>query len=167
MAGLPVVVEAKVFFARDEALKLAFPDSERVEARDFLLTDEQQAAIEKLGHTPLESKLVTVYVGWREGTEQAYALFDTHTVRTFPETLLVVVAPDGAVRGVHVLAFHEPQDYLPTGRWFEKFKGMHLDEEMHLGRGVAAVTGSTLSTRAVTSGVRRALAIWTVLIGEH
>ena len=53
---------------------------------------------------------------------------------------------------------------MPTPRWRESMKGARLDDELEVGRGVAAVTGSTLSTRAVTSTVRLALAIWTVLL---
>ena len=165
LAGLPAVAFATVFHARDEALKLAFPTADSVEARDTLLTKEQHEAIEQLAKAPLESDLVTVYAGSREGAVEGYGVFDTHTVRTFPETILVVIAPDGAVRAVHVLAFHEPQEYLPNSRWFDQFKGKPVDEEMQVGRGLAAVTGSTLSTRAVSAGIRRALAIWSIVIG--
>lgn len=165
--GLPSVVEAKVYHARDEALKLAFPDAERVEPRDVVLTDEQHDRIENLARAPLDTNLVTVYVGWRDGAPAAYAIFDTHTVRTFPETFLVVISPEGAVQAAHVLAFHEPEEYLPTARWLGTFKDKKLDDDLQVGQGVAAITGSTLSTRATTSGIRRGLAIWAVVVGGN
>lgn len=140
---------------------------ERVEARDVVLTHEQHERIEKLSRTKLDTSLVTVYVGWRGGSPAAYAIFDTHTVRTFPETFLVVISTEGKVQATHVLAFHEPQEYLPTARWLDRFKGTDLNDELQVGRGVAAISGSTLSTRAVTSGIRRALAIWNVVIGAR
>jgi len=163
--GLPADVQAKVYYARDEALLLAFPGVERVEARDVVLTAEQHDRIEKLAKAPLDTSLVTIYVGWRAGAPAAYAIFDTHTVRTHSETFLVVISPEGKVAATHVLAFHEPEDYLPTRRWLDTFKEKSLADEMQVGRDVAAITGSTLSTRAVTSGVRRALAIWAVTVG--
>lgn len=165
LAMLPAVASARVFLARDEALKLAFPDAERVEARDIVLTAEQHERIEKLAAARLDSDLVTVYVGWKGDHPVAYAIFDTHTVRTFPETFLVVLTADGAVSAAHILAFHEPEEYMPTDRWLERFKGARLSEDLQVGRAVAAITGSTLSTRAVTSGIRRVLAIWDVAIG--
>lgn len=165
VAGSPAVVQAKVYHARDEALQLAFPDADRVEARDVILTKEQHDRIEKLGKAPLDTSLITVYVGWRGSAPAAYAIFDTHTVRTFPETFLVVLTPEGKVQATHVLAFHEPEEYLPSTRWLDTFKGTELTDELQVGRGVTAITGSTLSTRAVTSGIRRALAIWNVVIG--
>jgi Na+-translocating ferredoxin:NAD+ oxidoreductase RnfG subunit len=156
---------AKVYHARDEALALAFPDAERVETRDVILTQEQHDRIEKLARAPLDTSLITIYVGWKNGSPEAYAIFDTHTVRTFPETFLVVISPDGKIQATQVLAFHEPEEYLPTTRWLDTFKGAVLDDELQVGRHVSAITGSTLSTRAVTSGIRRTLAIWNVVIG--
>jgi len=164
-AGLPAPAWAKVYFARDEALELAFPGADRVEARDVVLTDEQHERVQKLAGAALDTRLITVYVGWRGQEASAYAIFDTHNVRTFPETFLVVISPVGTVRSAHILAFHEPEEYLPSARWLEKFKGSKLGDDLKVGSGVVAITGSTLSTRAVTAGIRRALAIWNVVIG--
>lgn len=164
-AGFPAVVHAKVLYARDEALQLAFPDVERVEARDIVLTAEQHDRIQKMARAPLESSLVTFYVGWKGGAPVGYAIFDTNTVRTYPETFVVVLGTDGAVQAAHLVAFHEPQEYMPTPRWMGTFSGRRLSDDLEVGRGIAAITGSTLSTRAVTSGIRRALAIWDVAIG--
>lgn len=165
IAGLPAVAWAKVYHARDEALALAFPGVDRIETRDVVLTQEQHDRIQKLAKAPLDTSLVTVYVGWRAGAPTAYAIFDTAMVRTFPQTFMVVITPEGTVQATHILAFHEPEEYLPTGRWLDTFKGSKLDDELQVGRSVAAITGSTLSTRAVTSGIRRALSIWSVVIG--
>jgi Na+-translocating ferredoxin:NAD+ oxidoreductase RnfG subunit len=164
LAGLPTVVSAKVFHARDEALELAFPGADRVEARDFYLKPEQRAEIEKLAKSALDGDLVTLYVGFKGEAPMGYAAFDTRTVRTQAATFLVVVSPEGTVAGAQVLAFHEPEEYVPTERWRDSMKGAKLDDELEVGRSVAAITGSTLSTQAITAGVRRALALWTVLI---
>ena len=92
---LPAITVAKVFYAKDEALHLAFPDAERVEPRDFFLTAAQRTAIEGLAKSKLDSDLLTIYVGTRAGAVQGYALLDTHNVRTLPETFLVVLSPQG------------------------------------------------------------------------
>lgn len=165
VAGLPAVVHAKVLLARDEALQLALPGADRVEGRDIVLTEEQHDRIQKMARAPLESSLVTFYVGWKDGAPTGYAMFDTNTVRTYPETFVVVLGPDGSVQATHLVAFHEPEEYMPTTHWMDTFKGRRLGDDLEVGRGVAAITGSTLSTRAVTSGIRRVLAIWDVAIG--
>jgi len=164
MAGLAAPAGATVFHARDEALTLAFPDADRVEPHNHYLTDAQRAEIEKRGRAKVESNLVTVYTGHKGGELLGYAVFDTHIVRTLPETFMVVLSPAGQVIGTHVLAFHEPLEYLPTERWLGLFRGKKASDELRLGNDVAAITGSTLSAQAVTDGIRRVLAIYAVVL---
>lgn len=156
--------QAKVFYAKDEALRLAFPDAERIEARDIFLTGEQRAAIEDRAKSKLDSDLLTVYVGHRAGAVQGYAVLDTHTVRTLPETFLIVLSPQGVVSATHLLAFYEPLEYSPPARWLGQFDHATLTDDLRVGRGIVAITGSTLTSEAVTGSVRRALAIYDVLL---
>src|SRR5262245_36273338 len=165
--ALSAPAPATVFYARDEALKLAFPDAERVETRDLFLTAAQRQAIEQAAKSKLESDLLTVYVGHRGQEILGYAIFDTHNVRTLPETFLVVLTPDGKVAATHLLAFYEPMEYAPPARWMEQFRDKTSDDELRVGRGIAGITGSTLTSEAVTGGVRRALAIYAVLLKGH
>jgi len=158
---------ATVYYSRDEALKLAFPDADRVEPKDFFLTAAQRAAIEAQAKSPLDSDLITVYVGSRAGAPNGYAIFDTHVVRTLPETFLVVLSPQGTVAATHLLAFYEPPEYAPPARWLEQFRGSAPGDELRVGRSVAGITGSTLTSEAVTGGIRRALAIYDVLLKGH
>lgn len=150
---------ATVFLAKDEALALAFPGSERVEERVVILTDAQKAEVERRARAPLESQLWTIYVGWKGGAVQGFAVIDSHTVRTLPETFMVVTDPDGKLQRVDVLAFHEPPEYKPTDRWIAQFKDRRLDDDLKIGGGIQGITGATLSAQAMTGGVRRALAV--------
>lgn len=158
--------EAKVFLAKDEALALAFPGAERVEERVFILTDAQKTEVERRARAALESQLWTIHVGWKGGEVLGYAIIDSHTVRTLPETFMAVIDPKGTLRRVEVLAFHEPPEYLPTDRWIAQFNGRGLDDDLKLGAGIQGITGATLSANAMTAGVRRALALFAVLIQD-
>jgi hypothetical protein len=157
---------AKVFLAKDEALALAFPGSDRVEERVFILTDAQKAEVERRARAPLESQLWTIHVGWKGGEVLGYAIIDSHVVRTLPETFMAVLDSKGALRRVEVLAFHEPPEYLPTDRWVAQFAGRGLDDDLKLGAGIQGITGATLSAQAMTAGVRRVLALFAVVLPE-
>lgn len=160
------VGDAKVFLAKDEAIEKAFPDADRVEERVVFLTAAQKASIERQAGAALESQLWTIYVGWR-GTEiQGYAIIDNHVVRTLPEAFMVVLDPTGTIRRVEILAFYEPPDYMPSERWVGQFAGRSLDADLALRRGIQGITGATLSAVAMTAGVRRALAIFQVVVGD-
>ena len=165
LAALPgAAADAKVFYSRQEALELAFPDADRVEKRTFILTPEQTRRIEERSRSRLETKLVTLYTAWKDGRIQGYAHIDVHTVRTKPEGFLVVLDAAGEVRSLRVLAFYEPLDYLPAERWYGQFEGKSLQQPLRLGRDIHGVAGATLSARAATRGVRRALAYHDVLL---
>jgi hypothetical protein len=91
------------------------------------------------------------------------AYVDTHRVHTLRESVLVVVDPAGRIGRVEVLAFGEPEDYLPRGRWYDQFLGRPLDDELSLKRAIRGITGATLTAHATTDAVRRALALHRVL----
>lgn len=167
LAVLAGPAAATVYYARDEALKLAFPDADRVTPKDFFLTGEQRGAIETQAKSKLESDLVTVYAGYHGDQVIGYAVFDTHVVRTLPETFLVVLSPAGAVTATYLLAFYEPTEYAPPERWLAQFHDATLSDELRVGRGIVGITNSTLTSEAVTGGIRRALAIHAVLLKGH
>lgn len=158
---------AKVFHSRNEALRIAFPDAERIEDQTYVLSDAQVERIGALAQSPLDSKLVKIYTGLRGDDVLGYAVIDIHNVRTMPEAFMVVLTPEGSVRSVRVLAFHEPLDYLPTHRWYDQFDEKSLASPLRLGGDIHGVVGATLSARATTRGVRRALAFYRVLVQDE
>lgn len=149
---------AEVYHSRESALALAFPSPDSVSSRQVILeTDQVEAILERSG-VKVSSRLVNVYVGKGPSDEPRYAYFDTHRVRTLPETLMVVVGPEGTAEAVHLLAFHEPPAYRASDRWLGQFEGRELDREMALDRGIAGIGGATLTANVVTATVRRILA---------
>ena len=159
-------VSAKVLHSREEALALAFPEAERVENRAFTLSEEQAKRVMTLATTPLESTQATVSIGYKNEQVLGYAFLDSRTVRTLPATFLIVLSPAGVVQHVLVLAFHEPEDYLPPERWLRQFDQRPLGPDLQLHRNIHGIAGATLSSQSVTNAVRQALALFQVLIQE-
>ena len=114
-------VHAQVFYSKQEALEIAFPDVDRVETESFFLTQEEVVHLQSVARAPIDSKLVTFYVGYIGDVIQGYAFIESHIVRTFAETFLIVVSPDGVLETLVVLAFYEPPDYIPSDRWLQQF----------------------------------------------
>ena len=163
-AGTPAAAE--VFLSQREALALAFPEADRIEKKSVVLDDAQAAAVEKQSGAPLESKLVTLHQGFRGEQLLGYALIDVHTVRTLPEAFMVVLTPDGRVASLRMLAFYEPSEYKPPARFLAQFDARALEPELRLGGAIHGIAGSSLSARAVTTGVRRSLALYQVLVRD-
>jgi hypothetical protein len=104
------------------------------------------------------------FIATKSDSVAGYGYFDTHIVRTMPETILVSINPDGTVHQVQILSFTEPDDYRPRPRWLTTIEGKK-GTEIWPGRGVPKVTGATLTTQAITDAVRRVLAIHSVTMG--
>jgi FMN-binding domain len=148
----------------DEALKLAFPGCE-VARRTAFLKPEQVRRARELSGAEVPSALVNYYLATRGGQPAGTAYFDTHRVRTLPETLMIVVDPQRKVGRIEVISFREPEEYLPRGAWYEQFLGKALSPGLQLKRDIRPVTGATLTARATTDAVRRVLALHQVLAG--
>jgi hypothetical protein len=164
LAVAPATAEAKVYHSRMEALELAFPDAERIENEIHVLSDRQVTRIQDLSRCQMDSKLVNLYTGMKVDDVLGYAFIDIHNVRTMPEAFMVVLTPDGRVRTLRLLAFHEPLEYQPTRRWYDQFERKSLEQPLRLGGDIHGIVGATLSARATTCGVRRALALYEILV---
>jgi len=162
------VVHAKVFSSRQEAITLALPNAERIESRTLTLTEEQIQRVTALAAGQIDSKLVTFYTGYRGENIIGYAFLDTYIIRTMPGTFLIVLSPTGVVQKVMVVAFYEPEDYLPAERWLRQFEQKTLTPDLQVHKGIQGIAGATLSSQGVTNAIRQALAIFQVVLqGEH
>lgn len=156
---------AEVFASKREALEQAFPAADSIERHTLVLDDAQARAIEKKAHGELESRLATIHSAILDGRVVGYAIIDVHTVRTFPEAFLVVLDLEGRVVKTRILAFYEPPEYLPPERWLAQFDARRLEPSLSLGGSIHGIAGATLSSQAVTKGVRRALALYEIFRG--
>lgn len=156
---------AQVFYSKNEAMELAFGKGKTVDLLSLFPDDQQLAKIQELAKTKLESGMFTFYVGKEQDKVLGYAAIESVTVRTKPETLMVVLTPAGDLRNVYTLAFHEPPEYMPPDRWFEQLYKRPL-AEMDFNKGVDGISGATLSTRAGLSSVRKVMAMYQVMIKQ-
>jgi hypothetical protein len=156
---------AKVFLTVDEALELVFPECE-IERRTIYLSAAQLGRAGELAGEEIERGLVYPYVATRDSVLVGTAYFDSHRVRTLAETLMIAVSPEGEVMRVEVLAFNEPEEYLPRGGWYEQFLDRPLDDDLAVKQGIRGITGATLTARATTRAVRRVLAVHLAVAGS-
>jgi hypothetical protein len=156
---LAPILDAKSFLTQEEALRLAFPKGAAVTRKTAFLSEADRAEVaRRTGGSPPPG-LVAYYTARVDGRDAGTAYFDTHVVRTLPETILVVVDPKGAIARIEVLSFSEPEEYLPRANWYGQFSGKTLTDELSEKRGVRAVTGATITVRVTVEAARRVLAL--------
>lgn len=160
--SLAPLSHAQIFYSKTEALELAFGKA-TVENLSLFPEESDVVKIQQLAKTKLESGLFTFYVGKEGGKVLGYAAIETENVRTKPETLIIVLTPEGELRNVYMLAFHEPPEYMPPERWFELLKKRPL-AEIDFNKGIDAISGATLSSRSALNSVRKVMAIYQVMV---
>jgi hypothetical protein len=161
VAAGPTAADAKVLYAKDEALALAFPADARVSPRTVFLTDADVAAVKARAGVAPDSKLFTYYIAARDDAVVGYGVIETHTVRTLPETFLAVLTPQGTIERVLLLAFYEPPEYQPSERWLRQFERRGLGSSgWRLGHDLHGISGATLTAHAITDALRRILVLY-------
>jgi len=155
---------ARVFISKDEALKLAFPDSDTIEKQSLFLSKTDVESIEKLGRSKLNSRLFLFYVGKKNGEAIGYAAIDTHIVRTKSQTIIVVINPDGSLKYTEILAFFEPLEYKPTESWIDLFKDKKITNGIKIGYDIPNISGATLSSNGTANAVKKILAVFEIVV---
>jgi hypothetical protein len=150
---------------QDEALRRAFPEGTSIERRTAYLDDAQIARARALAgrDVEIEAGIVSYYVGMHGGRPAGAAYFDAQRVRTLPQVVMIVVDREGHLERLEVVRWAEPPEYRPPARWLAQFLGRVLDDDLSERRGIAGITGATLTTRASTQASRRVLALHQVI----
>jgi hypothetical protein len=158
---LALSAHARVFMTQRQALASVFPAGTQVTRQVAYLTPAQLAAAKKESGLEFDDRMIVRYAG-----PNGFAYFDTHRVRTLPETIMVVVTPDGRIDRIEILSFDEPPDYLPRQRWMDQFKARRLDDDLSLKRAIRPISGASLSGRAITNASRKILALHRAIGGK-
>ena len=160
--GVALTASARVVLPLEDFIALLSPGA-AAEADTQYLSDAQKSAVEKAAGSALSGKVIhrrKVMAGERL---VGWVYLDRHRVRTLPETVAIAIGPDGKVLRTEVLAFSEPQNYKPRSAWLRLFDTKDAKVLPKYKHDIDGMTGATLTGRAVTDAVRRALVVHATL----
>lgn len=168
IAPSPLVRSAQAqatFFAPRALLADFFPRSQVVSFQKFDLTPQQRTHIEaQLGY-PLKKASYTFYIAKSGDHIDGYAFIDEENGQHLPITFGVKLSPAGAVERQEVMVYRERYgDEVRDPRFRQQFVGKTAADPLRPGEEVIAVSGATISSRAMTLGVRRCLVLLDELI---
>lgn len=153
--------DLQVYLTKKEALEIAFPGADAIDKERKWLTDEQKTAIAKLSLLEISENRFNFYVGKKDGKPMGYMLIDHIVGKSFPITFMTVLNVDGTVRDVEILVYREPRGWeVRFPSFMSQFFGMNAGSDF---RDINSITGATLSVRAITKGVKKAVSAYKVL----
>lgn len=148
------------FFTPRTMLSEFFPRSQSVTFLRFDLTLEQRERLTRvLGYAPRKPSY-TIYVAKTGDRVDGYAIMDDEKGQHLPISFAVMFDAKGRILRQEVMAYRERfGDEIRDPRFREQFVGKVLQDVLREGEEIIAISGATISSRAMVVGVQRALAL--------
>ncbi len=164
--GSPVAAMAQsAYFTPRALLAEFFPRSQAVTFQRFDLTTEQRDRLTAVLGYPPRKLSYTIYVAKTGEQIDGYAVIDEEKGQHLPITFAVQFSRDGAVLRQEIMVYRERYgDEIRDPRFRQQFVGKHSRSPLREGEEVIAVSGATISSRAMVIGVRRALVLLDELV---
>lgn len=148
------------YYSTRAVLSELFPASERVTFRTFVLGTLPAAIrsrlVQRLGYTPARDKY-TIFIATSHGQVDGYAVIDDEKGLHQPITFATRLSPRGIVERVEIMVYREPRgDEVRDARFRKQFAGKSAQDPMRINQDIDAVSGATVSSASLATGVRRA-----------
>lgn len=165
--GLPMAHAQGTYWTTKDLLADFFQHSERVSFRRVDVDAAARSRIERrLGQAlPAGRTQYTFFVAETHGHVDGYALFDEENGQHLPISFAVKLSPSGTVERHEIVAYRESHgDGVRDGRFRAQFVGKSSHDALRTGDDIIAVSGATISSRAMAVGVKRAIVLVEELI---
>lgn len=164
---LSTLLQAGLLLSPFDAMQAAYGSETDVSKKNILLSAAEADRVEKRSRVKLSTKIYRVFRAERQGEIVGYGILVTRTVRSKSAAVLYLIAPDGRLEGIEIVAFNEPQEFIPSKAWLSQFKEKTVSDPLRVGKDIPTITGATLSARNVTDGSRLALALFDAIVKER
>jgi Na+-translocating ferredoxin:NAD+ oxidoreductase RnfG subunit len=156
-------LSAKILLSPIDAMKENYSQDADISKENLVLSATEFKKIQKEAKTKLPTRRYTLYRAKEDKKILGYGILINKKVRSKNAVVLYLIA-NNTLKGIEIIAFNEPHEYLPNKTWQSQFKNIKTDKMLHLSRDIPTITGATLSARSVTEGSRIAFAIYNELV---
>jgi electron transport complex protein RnfG len=161
LGGRPTAARAEpsevVYSTPKTVLASFFPKSERVTYRKVALDAGAKARLaHRLGYTPARDSY-TIFVALTAAKVDGYAVIDDELGLHLPITFATRLTNRGVVDRVEIMVYREPRgDEVRDPRFRKQFEGKTAADPLRIDRDIDTVSGATVSSASLATGVRRA-----------
>jgi Na+-translocating ferredoxin:NAD+ oxidoreductase RnfG subunit len=160
IVGTPVAGHAVVYLSAEQAQQAIFPGT-KMSPADVNLTPEQRKKIEAASGVRQRQDQVKAWRVAGGGWFIVDAVIGKHEFITFA----VGITESAAVKGIEIMEYRETYgDQVRNPKWRAQFTGKTKAAPLKLDQDIQNISGATLSSRHVTEGVKRLLALHEVAL---
>jgi len=155
----------QVYFTARDLLADFFKSSQNVTYKKVQLDgSETQKLAQRLGYTPSKSSY-TFYVATSGARVDGYAFIDEEKGEHLPITFAVKLSPAGKVMRQEIVVYREARgDEVRDEHFRAQFVGKSAADAIDTNQDIMAVSGATISSRAMAVGVKRAVVLFDELV---
>jgi Na+-translocating ferredoxin:NAD+ oxidoreductase RnfG subunit len=149
------------YLSVEEAQKLAFPDAARFVEAHVIFTAADVASIERRSGQKVRARGQQVWRALVDDRVLGFFIVDYVIGKHLVIDYAVALDPGGQVRHVEILEYRESYGGEISNRsWLGQFVGKTSRDPLELDQDIRNISGATLSSRHVTEGVKRLLALY-------
>jgi electron transport complex protein RnfG len=163
-ASAPARAEG-VYFSTADLLRDFFRDSKAVTYKKVEIAGKDRDRLaRRLGYAPAK-QTYTFYVATSGAKVDGYALIDEEQGEHLPITFAVKLSPEGVVLRQEIVCYREARgDEVRAVQFRQQFVGKSAHDPVQTNQDIVAVSGATISSRAMAVGVKRALVLFDELV---
>ncbi len=158
-ADQPVLYE-QVYYTLDNALEEVFPKANRFEIKTLDITPDIQSAIEERLGWAINEKQFLVHQAFQGQTSMGFALVLDELGKYYPITFMTSITPDFKVNEVVVMVYREKIGAsVRKKRFLNQFRHKNSKDPLVVDQDITGITGATVSSWALSAGVKKALVL--------
>ncbi len=156
------------FFTKETALKTAFPLANRFEERVMTFTPEVALRSERKLGWSFPEKEFHFYTAYRNDSFLGSGFVLNEIGKHYPITFLVAVSPQLEVQDIHVMIYREQiGGEVRKKRFLKQFFKKSVKDPIAVDRDIDGISGATLSSWAISAGVRKAVVLAEECLSQH
>ena len=167
VAGVVISIPAHAtqYLSVEQAQRLSFPEATAFVEAHLVFKAADVVAIERLSGQKVRARGEQVWRAERGGSLLGFFIVDYVIGKHETIDYSVALRPDGRVQRVEILEYRESYGSEIANRdWLAQFAGKGGGDSLAPGRDIRIISGATLSSRHVTEGIKRVLAIHDLLL---
>jgi Na+-transporting NADH:ubiquinone oxidoreductase subunit C len=152
---------ATQYLSVEAAQRIAFPSATQFVAAHVVYRPADVAAIEKLSGQKVRTRGEQVWRALADDQLLGFFVVDYVIGKHLVIDYAVALDPSGCVGHVEILEYRESYGGEISNRsWLSQFVGKTSRDPLELDQDIRNISGATLSSRHVTEGVKRILALY-------
>ncbi len=156
IAAVAPAAMATVYLTPEQAVAAIFDGRSDFKSASLKLTKEQRKSVSDSTGLTVRDREIMVWTASDGSRMYVDQVVGKHEFITFATG----IGPDGKVRGVEILEYKETYGgEVRRPEWRKQFKEKKQGDALKLGGDIMNISGATLSSRSITDGVKRLLAI--------